>query len=91
MSRKITKSKIGNKDFNLTKKWFNSTEISNQSSMFIFVHVNFSCFDNITAKNSKTKCYKQLYLSRCSGGGGLSFDVVRIFLQGGRKSDIMDF
>ena len=24
-------------------------------------------------------------------GGGLSFDVVRIFLQGGRKSDIMDF
>ena len=38
--------------------------------MFIFVHVNFSCFDNITAKNSKTKCYKQLYLSRCSGGGG---------------------
>ena len=90
MSRKITKSKIGNKDFNLTKKWFNSIEISNQSSMFIFVHVNFSCFDNITAKNSKTKCYKQLYLSRCSGGG-LNFDVVRIFLQGGRKSDIMDF
>ena len=25
------------------------------------------------------------------GGGRLSFDVVRIFLQGGRKSDIMDF
>ena len=31
----ITKSKIGSKDFNLTKKGFHSTEISNQSSMFI--------------------------------------------------------
>ena len=89
MSKKVTKSKIGSKDFNLTKKWFNSTEISNQNSMFIFVQVKFSCFDNITAKSSKTKCYKQLHLSGCSGG--LSFDVVSILLRGGRKSDIMDF
>ena len=39
--------------------------------------------------SSKTKCYKELDLSRC--GGGLTTDVVSIFMRGGRKSDIMDF
>ena len=87
--KKVTKSKIGSKGFNRTKKWLNSTKISNQSSMFIFLHVKFSCSDNVTARNSKTKCYKKLHLSRCSGG--LNTYVASIFMQGGRKYDIMDF
>ena len=33
---KVTKSEIGSKGFNQTKKGFHSTKISNQSSMFIF-------------------------------------------------------
>ena len=33
---KVTRSKIVSKGFNLTKKWFHSTEISNQCSIFIF-------------------------------------------------------
>ena len=88
--KKVTKSKIGSKGFNLTKKWFHSTKISNQSSMFIcFLHIKFSCSDNITARNSKTKCYKELRLSRCSGF--LSTFVANIFMWGVGKSDIMDF
>ena len=42
--KKVTKSKIGSQSFTLTKKWFNSTEISNQRSMFIF-----SCTSNFFA------------------------------------------
>ena len=51
--------------------------------------MKFPCSDNIAATNSKTKCYKELHLSRRSGV--LSTDVASIFMQGGRKSDIMDF
>ena len=57
--------------------------------MFIFLHVKFSCSDNIAVRNSKTKCYKELHLCRCSGG--LSTGVASIFMRGDRKSDIMDF
>ena len=92
MSKKVTKSKIGSKGFNLTKKWFQSTKISNQSSMvifFVFMHTKFPCSDNITARNSKTKYYKELHLSRFSGG--LSTSVASIFMRGGRKFDIVDF
>ena len=89
--QKVTKSKIGSKGFNLTKKWFNSTEISNQSRMciYFFLHVKFSCSDNITARHSKTKYCKELHLSRCSGG--LSIYVTSIFMGGGRKSDNVNF
>ena len=66
VDKKVTESKIGSKGFNLTKKWFHSTEISKESSMFIFfLHIRFSCSDSITARNSKTKPYKVLPLSRC--------------------------
>ena len=68
MPKKVTKSKIGSKGFNLTEK---------------------SCSDNIAARNSKTKCYKELHLSRCSGA--LSTAVASIFMHGGCKSDVMDF
>ena len=58
--------------------------------MFIFfLHIKFSCSDNITARNSKIKCYKQLHLSKCRGG--LTTSVASIFIRGGRKSDTMDF
>ena len=57
--------------------------------MFIFLRIKFSFSDNITARNSKTKCYKKLHLIRCSGG--LSTGVARIFIGGGYKSVIMDF
>ena len=57
--------------------------------MFGFLHIKISCSDNITARNSKTESYKELHLSRCSGG--LSTDVAPIFMREGRKSDIMDF
>ena len=57
--------------------------------MFIFFHIKFSCSDNITARNSKIKYYKELHLSRCSGR--LSTGIAKIFMQEGRKSDIMDF
>ena len=50
-----------------------------------FFHVKFSCSDNITARNSKSESYKMLHL------GGLSTVVANIFMQGVRKSDIMDF
>ena len=51
--------------------------------------MKFSCSDNITTRNSKTKCYKELDLGRCSGG--LSPGLDSIFMRGGRKSDIIDF
>ena len=59
--------------------------------MFFFLYIKFSCSDNITPRNSKTKCYKELNLSgRCSEG--LSTGVASSFIRGGsRKSDIMDF
>ena len=92
LSKKVTKSKIGSKNFDLTKNWFHSTKISNQISMLFllfFLHIKFSCSDNITARNSKNKCYKKVHISRCSGG--LSTGVASIFMLGGCKSDIMDF
>ena len=46
------------------------------------------CLFILHFRNSKTKCYKELHLSRCSGG--LSTAVANIFMRGGRKSDIMD-
>ena len=87
--KNVTKSRTCSKCYNLTKKWFNSTEISNHSSMFIFLHIKFFYSNNNTAKNSKTKCYKELHLA----------DVVAVlvlmqptfFLREGHKSDIMDF
>ena len=58
--------------------------------MFIFfLHIKFSCSDNITARNSKTKCFKVLHLGRFSGG--LSTGIASIFMRGGRKSGIMNF
>ena len=71
LSKKVTKSKTGSKGFNLAKKWFHSTKISNQSSMFIYLfvyyyyyyyylHMKFSCSDNIipeTVKLNVTKRY----------------------------------
>ena len=53
------------------------------------LHIKFSCSDNITPRNIKTKCYKVLHLSRCNGGQ--STGVASIFMWGGRKSDIMNF
>ena len=41
------------KGFNLTKKWFYSTKISNQIQCLFFIRIKFSCSDNITARNSK--------------------------------------
>ena len=84
LSKKVTKSKIGSKGCNVTNKLFHSTKISNQSSFFFTS--NF--LDNITARNSKTECYKELHLSRCSGG--LSTGAANNFMRGGRESDIMD-
>ena len=52
------------------------------------LHVKHSCSGNITTRNSKAKCYKELHLRRCSGG--LSTDVA-IFMWVGRESDIMEF
>ena len=96
LSKKVTKSKIGSKGFNLVKNWFHPTAITSQSLMltfylfiYLFLHIKFSCSSNITARISKTKCQKKLVLSRCSGG--LSTVVANIFIRGGRKSDIMDF
>ena len=57
--------------------------------MFIFLHIKFSCSDNITARNSKTKCYKELHLNRCIWS--LRTGVASIFMWGGRQSDIVDF
>ena len=79
--KNFSKSKIGSKGFNFTKNWFHSTEISNQSCFFL--RIKFTCYDNITARNSK------LNFNRC--GGGLSTGVAIIFMRGDRKSDIMDF
>ena len=58
-------------------------------NVYFFLHVKFSCSNNITARNSKTKCGKELYLSKCSGG--LSTGLANIFMRRGRKSDIVDF
>ena len=54
-----------------------------------FLHTKFCCSDFITARNSKTKCYKEIHFSRFSAG--LSTGVASIFMRGGHKSDIMDF
>ena len=88
MSKKVTESKIGSMGFSITKKCLHSTEISNQSSMLIFF-----CTSNflpliILQPETVTKYYKELHLSRCSGC--LSTGVASIFMQGGRKSNIMD-
>ena len=47
------------------------------------------CSNNITAGNSKTKCYNEPHPNRFSGS--LSTGVASIFMWGGRKSEIMDF
>ena len=57
--------------------------------LFLFLHIKFSCPDNIAARNSNTKCYKNLNLSKRSRG--LITGVVSIFMRRGCKSDIMDF
>ena len=69
--------------------WFKSIEISNQSQGLSFLHVKVPYSDNTAGRNSKTKCYKEPHLSACSGD--LSTDAASIFMQGGRKFDIMDF
>ena len=55
-------------------------------NVFYFLHIKLYC-SNIAARNSKTKCYKELHLSRCSGT--LSTGLASIFRQGGRKSDFL--
>ena len=90
MSKKVTESKIGSMGFSITKRCLHSTEISNQSSMFIFF---FFCTSNflpliILQLQTVTKYYKEPHLSRCTGC--LSTGVASIFMQGGRKSNIMD-
>ena len=57
--------------------------------IFFFLNIKFSCSDNITARNSKTKCYKKLHLKRCSGV--LRTGAASIFMREGCKSGIMDF
>ena len=56
--------------------------------LFIYLHFKFFCSDNITPRNSKTKYYKELNLSKCSGS--LCTDEASIFMGGGLKSGIVD-
>ena len=75
----VTKSKIRSTGFTgFTLTGFN-----------FLLHIKFSGSDYFTPRSSKTKCYKELNLSRCSEG--LSTGVAGIFMRGGRKSDVMDF
>ena len=46
--------------------------------LFKLNQIKFSCTDNITARNSKTKCYEELHLSGCSGG--LRTGIASIFV-----------
>ena len=79
--KKVTKSETGSKYFN--------PKFQTKVQCLFFSTSNFLALINITARNSKTKCYKKLHLSRYSGG--LSTGVASIFIPGGRKSDIIDF
>ena len=89
--KKVTKSKIGSKGFNLTKKWFPSTEISNQRSMFIFFCTSIF-FSLILLQPQTVKLYvtKSYILVDVVGVLAVMY-VVRIFMRGGHKSDIMNF
>ena len=65
LSKKVTKSKIRSKSFNLTKKWFHSAKILNQSSVFLFLFLFFShikfraliILHLVTVKLNVTKSY----------------------------------
>ena len=57
--------------------------------IYLFLPSKFSCSDIITARNSLTKFYKKLHLSRCSEG--LSTGVASISMPEGRRSDITNF
>ena len=87
--KKLQKVKQGARVLTELKSDFTQTKFQTKVQCLFFLHTKFSCSDNITARNSKTKCYKELHLSRFSGG--LSTGVASIFMRGGRKSDIMDF
>ena len=56
--------------------------------LFIYLHFKFFCSDNITPRNSKTKYYKELNLSKCSGS--LCTDEASTFMGGGLKYGIVD-
>ena len=65
--------------------------------LFIYLfksnQIKFSCTDNITARNSKTKYYEELHLSGCRGGfrTSLAVQLVQHFCVDGFRSDIVDF
>ena len=66
-----------------------SGKVEDVIEKLFFLHIKFSCSDNITVRNNKAKFCKELHLNRCSEG--LNTGVPSIFLQGGLKSDTMDF
>ena len=84
----VTKSKIGSTGFNLTKIDFTQPKFQTNVQFLFLLRIKYSCSDNTTPRNSKTKYYKELHLSRCNGG--LSSGAASIFMREGRKSDIMD-
>ena len=58
--KKVTKNKIWSMGFNLTKKWFNSTDISNQSTVYLFGTSNYFALiilQHETVKLNVTKSY----------------------------------
>ena len=76
--KKVETSKIGSQGLTSLKSVFTKSKFQTKVQCLLFLHVKFSCSDNITtATNSKTYW-------------GLSTDVVSIFMRGGRKSDMTD-
>ena len=73
VAEKITKSKIGSKGFNLTKKWFHLTEISNQSSIFFlfFCTSNFLALIILQPETVKLNVTKSYILKDVVGFSGL--------------------
>ena len=88
LPKKVTKSRTGSKGFHSKVISLNQNFKPKFNVVFFFAD-KFSCSDNITARNNKTKRYKKLHLRRCSGC--LSTGVACILVRGGPKSDIMDF
>ena len=66
LSKNVAKSKIGSKGFNWLSDF--KLELNVYLFIYIFLRIKFSFSDNITAKNSKTKYYKKLHITRCSRG-----------------------
>ena len=86
--KQLQKVKQGAGVLTSLKSDFTQPKSHTKVQCLFLLHTKFSCCDNIAPRNSKNKCYKELHLSRSSGG--LSTGVASIFMQGGRKSDIMD-